>query len=442
VQVNSPQGIPLILNPGEVLSNVDNNYSNFNGLIVESTQEVNAITQEVNADPSYHFQVPSGKTLYVTSFLGNGGLAVIEDSQLGTISTFTGSPYMQSWILNSGDIMRSDHPTYFSSFSGYLVDENYFAGCGGSSSSTSNATIDSLSQVVSNLDSSLSVLTSLFNFGCTDENACTYDALANIDDGSCWGELGCMDALYLEYDGNALCDDGSCITLIVNGCMDVTACNYDVSANVDDGSCLTTYGCMDATACNYDASATCDDGSCLTAYGCMDATAVNYDASATCDDASCIAIAIGDTYEGGIVFYLDGNGGGLIAAPSDQSTDAEWGCTGTYVNGADGIAIGTGYQNTVDIYNAPCLGANEAADICYTLSLGGYNDWFLPSKDELNEMYLALHLLLLGGFDASASYWSSSEASDNYAWRVQFANGNWNDTQKGTPYNVRAIRAF
>ena len=164
------------------------------------------------------------------------------------------------------------------------------------------------------------------------------------------------------------------------------------------------------------------------------------------------ALVIGDTHQGGIIFYLEANGGGLIAAPTDQSingeiwTIAEWGCTGTSISGADGIVIGTGAQNTIDIENG-CTTSGIAADICANYTDGTYSDWFLPSKDELNEMRLnigqgnALGLGNIGGF-ANSNYWSSSEGGNDVAWTQSFTNGFQGNSDKYFSCKVRAVRAF
>lgn len=158
-------------------------------------------------------------------------------------------------------------------------------------------------------------------------------------------------------------------------------------------------------------------------------------------------LAIGDSYQGGIIFYLNGTGGGLIAAPTNQSSSAMWGCQGTSIAGADGIAIGTGAQNTIDI-EAGCSSAGTAADICANLVLSGYTDWFLPSKNELNLMYQnigggnALGLGNVGGF-GGYSYWSSTEDGNNwFAWKQSFFNGFQDNDSKVNNYYVRAVRAF
>jgi hypothetical protein len=155
--------------------------------------------------------------------------------------------------------------------------------------------------------------------------------------------------------------------------------------------------------------------------------------------------AIGDTYQGGIIFYLDGSGGGLIAAPSDQSS-GEWGCKGSLISGADGTAIGTGNQNTIDI-ELGCTTTGTAADICANLTLGGYSDWFLPSRGELILMYdnigqgNALGLGNVGNF-ASVGYWSSTEGDLNGSYIIHFPNGFAYYRGKNLTYNVRAVRAF
>ncbi|MCK4345336.1 MAG: DUF1566 domain-containing protein [Bacteroidales bacterium] len=158
-------------------------------------------------------------------------------------------------------------------------------------------------------------------------------------------------------------------------------------------------------------------------------------------DNSLLDSLYGKSYEGGLIFYLNtSDGSGFVSASSDQSTGAEWGCYGTEISGADGTAVGTGAQNTIDI-EAECTTAGTAADICANLSLNSYSDWFLPSKDELNLMYTNLHQAGLGGF-ASYHYWSSTEYSTNGAWRQNFGNGDQNYYSKDNASYVRAVRAF
>ena len=150
---------------------------------------------------------------------------------------------------------------------------------------------------------------------------------------------------------------------------------------------------------------------------------------------------------GGYIFYDKGyysyGWRYLEAAPSDQGTGAPWGCYGVSIPGADGTAVGTGEQNTIDI-EAGCATFGTAADICANLSLGGYSDWFLPSKDELNLKYVNLKVAGVGGFAANY-YWSSSENVTTpaiYAWLQYFYDGLQGNNPKYVAYRVRAVRAF
>ena len=127
---------------------------------------------------------------------------------------------------------------------------------------------------------------------------------------------------------------------------------------------------------------------------------------------------------------------GLIAAPSDQGT-AQWGCVGATISGADGTAIGSGAQNTIEIMNG-CLTTGIAARLCGDLVLGGYSDWYLPSKEELYQLYL--NRFAIGGL--TSGYWSSTEDDTNGAWRQNFSSGGQGNPYKNATYGVRAVRAF
>ena len=171
------------------------------------------------------------------------------------------------------------------------------------------------------------------------------------------------------------------------------------------------------------------------------------------DDATVASFtgSIGNAYQGGIIAYLfqEGDSGyvagemhGLIAATEDQTTadGVEWGCY--EFTGAEGTAIGTGAQNTLDIL-ADCsedgIPAKLASDYEVTVDGVTYDDWFLPSKDELNLLYLNNEAV--GGF-ANGNYWSSTAVDNFGAWRHSFSNGGQYDYGSSGTYRVRAVRYF
>jgi hypothetical protein len=264
--------------------------------------------------------------------------------------------------------------------------------------------------------------------GCTDCTALFFNPWATQDDGSCEAIVtGCMDDMYIEYNSESNVEDETCLTLIVHGCTDAFACNYNELANIED------------TNCTYETETTDCDGNPI----------VNY--------------AIGDLAHGGMVFYIDETGDhGLVAALEDVTEGSymgifgtperfEWGCYQQSVSGADGDAIGTGYQNTLDISAQNCqtiFGGITAVQATLNYQIEGYTDWFLPSKEELQEMYNTIGNGGLqdniGGFETSDDpyYWSSSE-NDNYtAWGVSFSSGATDYDDKANALRVRAVRAF
>ena len=165
---------------------------------------------------------------------------------------------------------------------------------------------------------------------------------------------------------------------------------------------------------------------------------------------------VGDFRDGGVVFYIFQSGDpgyvagethGLVCAVENQSSGAEWGCNGTSISGAGSNGIGSGADNTSAIL-ASCLQSGIAAELCDNYTGGGYSDWFLPSKDELDLMYQNKTTIdaTAGANEGSGFggvyYWSSTEGNNNEAWSQVFGDFDQCNCFKGIPFSVRAVRAF
>lgn len=167
---------------------------------------------------------------------------------------------------------------------------------------------------------------------------------------------------------------------------------------------------------------------------------------------------------GGYIFYINPNyleDGWKYLEAAPLSTEWDHKIFGKMFEevGGTSVLIGTGKNNTdliVAFLNTDPPVTGTAAQLCKNLVFGGYDDWFLPSKDELNRMYVNLKsgtdengvaYTPVGGF-GDESYLSSSESEQfdspaAHVWFQNFTNGvQLSDGKDADSRSVRAIRAF
>lgn len=146
--------------------------------------------------------------------------------------------------------------------------------------------------------------------------------------------------------------------------------------------------------------------------------------------------AIGTDYQGGWVFYNNGYGHGLISGKYDigaeqgYTTAFTWGYEGVYETSSE---IGTGLQNTntISAISGPASG-------CLNYTSGDYDDWYMPS---INELLLLGKLRGIPGCNIDSEYWSSTAFDYSMAYYITIGNIKV-VYYKTSLYNVRPIRNF
>jgi hypothetical protein len=157
---------------------------------------------------------------------------------------------------------------------------------------------------------------------------------------------------------------------------------------------------------------------------------------------------VGDTGPaGGLIFYDKGNSSGgwryLEAAPADINRKLRGTSESINENDCKERGVGWGKRNTAAIMVEAQKrggGFGWAAQACDAYTYNGFDDWYLPSRDELQYLYGNLHMQGLG--DTRNEWYISSTATSgrNIWWGVDFSNGRQDDNN--FEMRVRPVRQF
>ena len=535
IKLNTPQhSLPILLSSNQALYPNGNGVNHFTGLLVESIDNIDILTNSVNSIDNYI--VPEGKKLFLTNWLSNGGGLMVGEIQIYSPNGFP-------VVLNSGESLSSNISDQYSNFNGYLVDEDYFENCGGgnntlSSSIDYNALAEALvkdSVFLSNLSGGNSMGNDLlFPEGIDGESITFYTNSSSnpyvvpdgkrlyvlsgqnlmLNDGSSSlyvditegkpgifneGDEIWMDNPNMPYYNGILVDASPHITAIsINsspsnqyqvpsgkrlyvmsgGNMMLNTVEVDVTswkpAVFNSGALVYTTQSGDAfngylvdedyfeapKAYIPDALQSTDEmfAAVQEQINTLDSLTALFeykfelmnrplqeslDLGVPLEDFYTVGYEKEDLYglfyEGGIIFHIDDSGEhGLVSAVEDIQSSV-WGCSGSAMGVWD-QSIGSGYQNTLSILDG-CSDRPIAASLASEYEVGEYADWYLPSLEELRAMSGILRHQVSANL-IWTKYWSSSEGSTVHARTFDINPEISIESNKHNTHHIRPVRSF